>query len=507
MLKTAPFIAALCVVYFILPFLLQDAGYEPHRDEYLYFAQGKHPAWGYLENPPLLAWLTAFFPPSFFSIKVWPALFGSLTFLVAANMVTALGGRLFAISLLFLAFVFGAYLRTFFLYQPNAPEVFFCALASLALVRYTQTSGSKWIYLLGLALALGMLSKYSVAFFVIALFVALLLTPYRKIFLSRHFFIASLLALVILFPNIWWQYRHNFPFFHHMHELQATQLQYLRWQDFVLNQLLMFFPAVFLWIAGLLYPFFVRNGHRLMVFSILYVVFTGLLLFFDGKGYYAMGIYPALFAFGAVACERAAVHRPFLRYLLPVVVLLTGLPFVPVLLPVTKPAGLAKYYKRIGVDKLGLLRWEDHHNHLLPQDFADMLGREQIAAETASAWNSLSNEEKKKTILFASNYGQAGSLNYYRKPHSYPKAMSTNGSFLLWLPETGFNHLILVTDDPREELAPLFSLAGSFEIVFTVTNPYSRELGTDIYIVKNVGERLKQVLKQEIDNKISRFEP
>ncbi|HTE12770.1 MAG TPA: hypothetical protein VK645_17445, partial [Chitinophagaceae bacterium] len=44
----------------VLPFLLQNSFYEPHRDEFLYLAEGRHMAWGFMEVPPLLsvfAWL------------------------------------------------------------------------------------------------------------------------------------------------------------------------------------------------------------------------------------------------------------------------------------------------------------------------------------------------------------------------------------------------------------------------------------------------------------------
>ena len=132
----------LALVKLVLPFLLQNGVYEPHRDEFLYLAEGRHMAWGYMEVPPLLsvfAWLTNLFGGGFFWIKFWPSLFGALTYLIVGRMVLALGGRLFALLLAFLPFVFGAYLRTHYLFQPGFLEIFFWTLLAYALVRYMQS--------------------------------------------------------------------------------------------------------------------------------------------------------------------------------------------------------------------------------------------------------------------------------------------------------------------------------------------------------------------------------
>ena len=42
----------LALLKLILPFFIQNAAYEPHRDEFLYLAEGKHLAWGFMEVPP-----------------------------------------------------------------------------------------------------------------------------------------------------------------------------------------------------------------------------------------------------------------------------------------------------------------------------------------------------------------------------------------------------------------------------------------------------------------------
>jgi hypothetical protein len=98
----------LAAIKLALPFFLQDGYYQPHRDEFLYLAEGQHMAWGYMEVPPLLsvfAALTHLLGNGLFWIKLWPALFGALTFLMVGRIVLSLGGRSFALVLSWLPFV------------------------------------------------------------------------------------------------------------------------------------------------------------------------------------------------------------------------------------------------------------------------------------------------------------------------------------------------------------------------------------------------------------------
>ena len=89
--------------------------------------------------------------------------------------------------------------------------------------------------------------------------------------------------------------------------------------------------------------------------------------------------------------------------------------FIPIALPIYEPAALVQFYKKRNTERTGALKWEDLKNHPLPQDFADMLGWEEMAIKMAAAYNTLDSNEKKHTILFCDNYGQAGAVNYYGK--------------------------------------------------------------------------------------------
>ncbi|HYV55187.1 MAG TPA: glycosyltransferase family 39 protein [Chitinophagaceae bacterium] len=147
----------LTLLKIVIPYFLQNSFYEPHRDEFLYLAEGHHLASGFMEVPPMLsvfAWLTHVFGDGMFWIKLWPSLFGAATFFIAGEIVISLGGKPFALLLLLLPFIFGVYLRLFFLFQPNTPEVFFWTLIAYSTVRFVQTKKNKFLYLLGVSIGL-----------------------------------------------------------------------------------------------------------------------------------------------------------------------------------------------------------------------------------------------------------------------------------------------------------------------------------------------------------------
>jgi len=488
----------------ILPFLLQNPVYEPHRDEFLYLAEGNHMAFGFMEVPPLLsvfAWLTHLAGAGMFWIKIWPSLFGALNFILAGKIVLSLGGKAFSVFLLFLSFIFSAFLRVHFLFQPNFLEIFFYSLIGYGLIRYIQTSENKWLYITGTAMGLGLLSKYSVAFYIVSVAVALLLSPQRKIFLNRHFYFALGVAVILFLPNFIWQYTHHFPVLHHMGELTRTQLQYVSSSSFLKDQILMFFPCFMVWIAGLIFMLTTRSGRRYVFLAWAYFGVIAILLYFHGKSYYALGLYPLLLGFGSFAIERWTAERfYFLRYFITAWAVLFGLYSSVILLPMQQPAQLAKTYVKMHAVKTGALHWEDLRDHPLPQDFADMLGWEEMAQKTGAAYNSLKEDEKRQTIVFADNYGMAGAINFYRKKYHLPEAYSDNASFLYWLPDQmPIKNLVLITDD-QEELQHAFIQDFSEAILYdSITSPYARERGDLIIILKGANDAFRKFFKEKIE--------
>lgn len=502
-------ILLLAVARFVLPYFLQSPVYEPHRDEFLYLAEGQHLAWGYLEIPPLLsafAWLTHLLGNSIFWIKFWPNLFGSLTFFVCAKMVVKTGGGKLALWLLFFVFVFGAWLRMFFLFQPNAPEIFFSALMAYSVVRFLQTTRAQYLYLFGIAVGLGMLTKYTIAFWTVSLLLGLLFAN-RKVFLNKHLYYALAIGFLIFLPNIIWQWLHHFPVLHHMRELKETQLKFIGAGDFLKEEFLMYLPVFYIWITGLLFCF-TTKGKKFRAFGIAFIALQCMLLFQHGKAYYSAGSFTVLFALGAYYLEQIFSRgKSVFKFTAIGYSVLLGLLLWPVLLPVASPARLSKLYKTMHLDKVGVLKWEDLKEHELPQDFADMLGWKEIGTAVAKAYNRLDATEKENLIVWCDNYGEAGAVNYFSKELGIPESYSTNGSFLFWLPSSDFpDNVILVSENQNPLEDPLINQFASITLIDSVRNPFAREYKTTVLLLKRPSEKLKEVMKKEIEDKRRQFE-
>lgn len=500
----------LALIKLIIPFFLQNSFYQPHRDEFLYLAEGHHMAWGYMEVPPLLsvfAWITNLFGDGMFWIKIWPALFGALTFVLIGKIILSLGGKTFALILGWLPFMLDGYMRLFFLFQPNFLEVFFWTAIAFTMLRYVQTQETKWLYFFGISIGLGMMSKYSVAFYTLSILAGLLVTRHKKIFLNKHLYFAALIAFIIFLPNLLWQYNHNFPVVAHMQELQEEQLQYINPFDFIISQFMMNLPCVYIWVAGLFFVMFSADGKPYRLFAWAYVFVIILLLYLSGKDYYALGAYPILFAFGGYYLEKLTTKRVvWLRYIMLAFSIALGAFAMPLIMPMAKPDKLAAYYHATGLDKTGSFKWEDLQMHPLPQDFADMIGWKEMAQKTADVFHALPKEEQEKTFIYCRGYYSAGALNYYAKDVGLPEVYSDNASFLFWMPDSyPYKNLLLVAHNMPEKDDIVFQQFEKVTVKDTLTVPYFRETGIRFILFENANDSLNAITTRGVAELKSEF--
>jgi len=499
-MKLTRFLYLLALVKLILPFFLQNSVWEPHRDEFLYLAEARHMAWGYMEAPPLLsvfAWLTNLLGGATWAIKIWPSLVGAMTYVLVGKLVLHLGGRWFALVLAWMPFVAGAWLRMHFLFQPNFLDIFCWTAMAYGLTRFQQTEKTNYLYLAGVSFGLGMLSKYTMAFYATGMLAGLLLAWDRKILTNRHFYYAIGLGLLLFLPNFLWEARHSFPVVYHMKDLQEGQLRYLDPWTFIKDQFLYNFATLFTWVTGLIWV--ARTKQYRFIFWA-FVVTLALLELGHAKSYYSQGAYPILFAFGAPRLEAWA-NRGW-RIAMVAFSLFIGIFELPLLLAFKAPAPLAEYYVRHPLARVvGALRWEDQQNHSLPQDFSDMLSWEEMTQKVHRAYASLDSTEKAHTLLFCDNYGEAGAVNYYGPKYHLPEAYSDNASFLYWMPQD-YDHydvLLLVSDDPHEMEHKFIKEFKSVPMVDSITNPYAREHGSLIILMKGPSAAFREAFKEKIE--------
>jgi hypothetical protein len=430
-------------------------------------------------------------------------LFGAINVFIVCLIARQMGGKVFAISIAGSAMITGAYLRVHYLFQPNFLEIFFWSLAAYQIVMYINTRGIVHLYYLFFALALGCLSKYSVTFFGVGLLIGLLVTGNRKLLANKHLYLAALLAFMIVAPNLLWQYNHRWPVVHHMKELRETQLQFIQPDDFLKNQVLMHLPCFFVWIGGLIWLFF-TSGKQYRILGNIYVTVIVLLIISNGKDYYSLGAYPMLFAAGGVWLEQATRKTFWIRYVAVAVMLLLFIPLIPLALPVWQPTRLAAYYKKVGLNKTGFLKWEDLDEHPLPQDFADMIGWKELADKVSAVYQSLPDSVKNKTLVYCRNYALAGAVTYFGK--GLQQVTSDNASFLFWMPDKyDIKNLLFVGKHVPKKDDIVFQQFQKYSLMDSVVTPLARERGVKIILYKNGNDKVNDMIERGIREKKNEF--
>lgn len=490
----------------IIQFMAVNPVYELQRDEFLYLDQANHPAAGYICVPPLSAWISTlifFLGGSVFWIRFFPALFGALTIMIAWLMAEVLGGKVYAKILVSCALLFSVLVRLNILYQPNAFDMLAWTALFYFLVRYVRTEKPVWLFCLMLVFVLGWYNKYTIAFLLAALLPAVLLTNTRKILATRHFYLILLVGILLLLPNLIWQFSHGFPFIHHMAALKHTQLDNNSAAGFLKEQVMAFFGSLPLIVLSVVA--FVRykpfKPYRVIGISILLVLCLFAAL--KAKNYYAFGLYPTLFVFGGVYLEKVLAAN-WKKILFPFLILVNLLLFISLwklVLPVLTPTEIKA--RKTQFERLGLLRWNDGKNHQLPQDFADMQGWKEMADKALLAYKTIPESERAQTLVICDNYGQTGALNYYNR-HKMPEAFSANTDYIFWLPRMKeIKNVLLVGNKPDDRIISMF--AGC-KLTGTVTCEDAIEKGTGIFLLTGAGKDFTAEFYKMMEKRIAEFD-
>ncbi len=484
---------------FVLQYALVNPVYNLHRDEYLHLDQGDHPALGYVSVPPFTSWTSIIVKAlggSDFWIRFFPALFGAVTLVFIWKTVKLLKGGTFACVLAATGFLFSAMLRLNMLYQPTSFDVLCWTGLLYFLIRYFYSNSIRFLYFAAITFAFGMLNKYNIAFLAIGIVGSLILTQ-RSVFRLKHAYIGALVAFLIISPNIYWQFENNLPVIWHMDELTRTQLVNVSRLDFLKEQLLYFIGSLFVIIGGIYSLIFYRPFAKFRFIPIAIAITMSLFLMLRAKGYYAMGIYPILLAFGAVWIEvKFSSKNMWIKTAVCAIPIIIFIPFLTIAMPVESAEHIASNNEKYR--SFGLLRWEDGREHSLPQDYADMIGWRELAAIADSAMVGLDGH----VLVLCDNYGQAGAINHYSKNKNI-NAVSLNADYINWFPlDKPIDHIILVQDanddDPeRTDERDLFQTiykAGS------VSNKLARESGTSVYVLKDSKTDINAIIEKDISN-------
>ncbi len=480
----------LMALFSILLHLISATNLEYHRDEMLYFALGQHPSFGYNSVPPLIGWcawlMERIFGYSLFAVRLLPSLLSGAMILLVASMAKEMGGSRYASFLAALGLMISVFfMRSFFLFMPVFLEIFLWTLILLIVIKYLNTRSDKYLYFLGMAAGFALLNKYLAALLLTGLAIIIPFTSYRDVFRKKAFWIAMGIASLIFMPNLIWQALKGFPVFGHFGELYETQLVHMDIPLFLFEQIMMPVAGSILTVAGLIFLLRGKNAVRFRFLGFVALFVIVMLMLLKGKSYYTLGVFPFLIAAGALSFDLM-LSRVWIRTALPVMLVILTIPIIPMGIPVYDKEGMIKYFsdldEKYGID-LGR-RFEDGTIHSLPQDYADMIGWEEMTELANKAYSMVEN--KKACFIYGENYGEASAVTIIGKKYNLPEALSFSESFKYWLPlqfDPDITSVVYINEDePGEDVKVLFR---KITLIGRVSDPHAREFGTGVWLCED----------------------
>jgi len=402
----------------VAPFL---GRYGWDRDELYFLSAARHPAWGYVDFPPLTAWLGrlvhALFGDSLVALRL-----SSLAAMLVATVLVALIAR-----------ELGAGLRT----QTAAALVWALspyALGAGSLFHPTWLDALCWVALLyvvvialgrqrprlwlaaGAIAGVGLEAKYTIAVLLLALFAALLATRQRRLLRTRWPWLGLALAVALFLPNLVWQAQHGWPSVHFAASQNAKTAADTPAATYLAEQLFLGAGLVLAAIGVAV----LWGRERLRPLALVPPLVTVFFLIERGRAYYPLPADAIAVAAGVVglAAWLRAGRRRRLLVLAPLAVLqaATLVLAAPIVLPVRGTASMIAS----GV-------WKQSF-------YKDEIGWPELADQTARAWRSLTPAERANGAIVAGNYGEASALEYYGPARGLPRVLSGHLSWQYWRP-------------------------------------------------------------------------
>lgn len=428
--------------------------YGFHRDELQTLSDALQMDWGFVAYPPFTPFVErvglALFGRSLIGLRMFSVVAQSAAIFVTGLMARELGGERLAqttaaisVALAPLSMFEGTE------FQYTTFDYLWWVLISYFVVRLLKSSDPRWCVAIGAVIGLGLMTKYTMAFYVAGILGGVMLTGARRFLGSKWFWIGVALAFVIGLPNLIWQLRHDLISLHFLQYIHRRDVGQGRsegfWRDqFRIDTNLASAP---LWIAGLIF-FFRDRRYRMLAW--MYVIPLALFAATKARFYYVGAAYPMLLAMGAVAAERWILTlrqgwRWTVEVALVVGIALCGMYFAVVIIPWAPSGRLKEFALKNNGDLREEIGWED-----LVRAVADVRDR-------------LTAQQKQNFGVVVGNYGEGGAITILGPEYHLPPAIQlTNSGWLRGYPVPPRGTLIVVgwSQQQLEEAFTVCRVAG-----------------------------------------------
>ncbi|HEY0539938.1 MAG TPA: glycosyltransferase family 39 protein [Actinoallomurus sp.] len=393
--------------------------YGFHRDELYFLLAAGHPAWGYVDQPPLTPLLakgaTALFGDSPAGLRVLATLACGVTVLMVALIARELDGGRRAQALAALsAAVSGFVLAVGHMVSTATFDLLGWLVIAWLALRLLRTGDGRWWLALGAAVGLAAENKYLVGLLVLALLAAVLVVGPRGVLRGRWLIAGVVVALVLAAPNLWWQATHGWP--------QLTVAGGISSDDGAENRVL-FVPMQIAFLSPLLVPVWIAGFLRLWRDPALrwaravapaYLFLCVLVPASGGKPYYAL---PLLLVLTAAGCEPLARWTRG-RWRAATVIaagVVAAVSSALIALPVL-PADSLSVVNAINAEQ------------------GEQIGWPELTSAVAAQWSAIPPAQRSRAVIFTENYGEAGAIARYGPRHALPRPYSGHMSNADWGP-------------------------------------------------------------------------
>lgn len=447
-----------------------SARYGYHRDELYFLVAGKHPDWGYPDQPPLTPVLARLMDGlgagSLVVLRLPSALAAAAIVLLAGLIARELGGgRRAQLIAAACTAVSPTMLVTGHFVSTTTYDVLFSTLLCWLLARIVRT-GEDWLLVpAGLVLGFGLLNKTLIGFLAAAVLAGLLVSGPRGVLRSSWLVGGAAFAVVLGAPYVVWQALNGWPQLEMSRLISAEgdqggRLGFLPFQLLLVNPVL-----VPVWVAGLVRLLRGAASRPFRFLAVGYLLLAAFYLLTGGKAYYLAGFYPVLLAAGAVAADEwpgAGTQRLRTRPLVGAIALSAAVGAV---------VGLAVLPARA----LGPVL-------VVNPEAGEQVAWPRYVETVAGVWAGLSPSEQATGLVLTANYGEAGAIERYGPAYGLPLPYSGHNGLARWRQPAGAAGPIVVVGYQADRLDTFF---GSCQQRATLDNGLgldTDEQGTPVWV-------------------------
>lgn len=180
------------------------------NDEPYYWLYSKYLSWGYLDHPPMIAFLIRIgntLLPGEIGVRFLSVICGSLTFLIMYKIIEGETDKPLNFKLVTMLMVSSIFLNLYsFMALPDTPMLFFGALFLYLYRKYINADNLFNIISLGIVMACLLYSKYHGV-----LLIGFTILSNLRIFKKWSFYSVLAIALFLFIPHLSWQIQNDYP--------------------------------------------------------------------------------------------------------------------------------------------------------------------------------------------------------------------------------------------------------------------------------------------------------